>query len=73
MQVVAGVRHLARVADVVPGVGEEVLLLEREQLLAQVEVAVHAVVLDQRGDLVRRTRLRSAHSVRLPTLLPPQT
>ena len=50
-RVVAGVRHLAGVADVVPGVGEEVLLLEREQLRAQVEVAVHPLVLDQRGDL----------------------
>ena len=36
-------------ADVVPGVGEEVLLLELEQFRVDVEVAVHPVGLDQRA------------------------
>ena len=49
-QVVAGFRHLARVAEVAPGVREEVLLLEREQRVAEVEVAVDPVLLDQRAD-----------------------
>ena len=50
-QVVTGLRNLAAVADVVPGVGEEVLLLQAEDLLAEVQVAVHAVGLHQRLDL----------------------
>ena len=50
--VVARVRHLALVADVAPGVGEEVLLLEREDLGVDVEVAVDAVGLDQGADRV---------------------
>ena len=50
--VVARVRQLALVADVAPGVGEEVLLLEREDLGVDVEVAVDAVGLDQGADRV---------------------
>jgi len=46
-QVVARIRQLRVVADVVPGVGEEVLLLEREQLFVDVEIAVHAIGLHQ--------------------------
>ena len=46
---VARVRHLARVAEEAPGVGEEALALEREDLLAQVHVAMDAIVFDQIG------------------------
>src|SRR5437764_1116279 len=47
----AGGRHLARVAHEAPGVGEEVPLLEGEQRVAEVEVAMDAVVLDEGSDV----------------------
>src|SRR4029077_3850955 len=42
-EIVAGLRHLAVVADVVPGVGEEMLPLESKDLLVYVEVPVHTI------------------------------
>ncbi|MCY1378152.1 hypothetical protein D9M69_657640 [compost metagenome] len=33
-----------------PGAGEQALLLQREQFVAEVQVAVHPVVADQRRD-----------------------
>jgi hypothetical protein len=62
--VVAGFRHLARVADIVPRRGEEAALLERVHLGAQVHVAVHAVVFDQREDCATLggRRLQSFHA-----------
>ncbi len=64
-EVVAGVRHLARVAEVVPGVGEEVAPLEGVDLGAEVDVAVHPVVLDQRADRVACGPCAARRSVRM--------
>src|SRR5262249_38733468 len=50
--VIAGVRHLALVADEQPRAAEDALHFELEQLGIGVDAAVHATGLDQPGDLV---------------------
>ena len=76
-QVVAGLGDLAAVADVVPGVGEEVFLLQAEDLFADVQVAVHPVGLHQCSDALAHRLGRALVSVHLALLrfrvrLPPR-
>ena len=51
-EVVAGLRHLAGVADVKPGAGEDALHLQFENVGIGVDVAVHPPRLDQLGDVL---------------------
>ncbi len=49
-EIVALVRHLAVVADIDPGVGEQVLHLELEHLLVEIDVAMDLGLADQIAD-----------------------
>src|SRR5260370_1408978 len=48
--VVADLRHLALVADIDPGIGEEMLHLELEKLLIEIEIAMDFGLTHERGD-----------------------
>ena len=48
--IVADLRHLALVADIDPGIGEEMFHLELEQLLVEIEIAMDLGLAHERGD-----------------------
>ena len=50
--VVAGLRHLAGMADEQPRLAEDALHLELEDVRIGVDVAVHATGLDEAGDVI---------------------
>src|SRR5699024_336917 len=52
-QEITGVRNLAVVADIIPGVGEIVFLFQLEQFLIDVQIAMHLFRLHQRPYSVR--------------------